>query len=164
MANMMAKTRGNRTVQQNDISWSKRILGILGRTHINMKASIQTLIPKDTPEKIPSNIVAFSCLTAQSKGYKYPPKNSLDVSAQIRTILAYSAKKKKTKTTEECSVMKNINQYVFQCSSQLWSYGSPPVPLGLNEPSYSLNQLFYRNPRNLVSLCHAGDIDWNEEL
>jgi hypothetical protein len=65
-----------------------------------MKASIQTLIPKDTPEKIPSNIVAFSCLTAQSKGYKYPPKNSIDVSAQIRTILAYSAKKKKTKTTD----------------------------------------------------------------
>jgi len=37
---------------------------------------------------------------------RYPPKNSIEVNIHINTILAYSAKKKNTKITAECSVMK----------------------------------------------------------
>jgi hypothetical protein len=38
-------------------------------------------------------------------GTKYPPKNKVVVNIQIRTMLAYSAKKKNTNITAECSVM-----------------------------------------------------------
>lgn len=38
-------------------------------------------------------------------GTKYPPKNKMVVKIQIKTTLAYSAKKKNTKITAECSVI-----------------------------------------------------------
>src|ERR1700722_6599171 len=37
--------------------------------------------------------------------HKYPPKNSILFKIQIKTILAYSAKKKNTKILAECSVI-----------------------------------------------------------
>src|SRR6201996_2163809 len=37
---------------------------------------------------------------------RYPPKNNIDVNIHISTILAYSAKKKNTNITAECSVIK----------------------------------------------------------
>jgi hypothetical protein len=37
--------------------------------------------------------------------YKYPPKNSILVKTQIKTILEYSAKKKNTNITAACSVI-----------------------------------------------------------
>jgi hypothetical protein len=37
--------------------------------------------------------------------YKYPPKNNTLVKTQIKTILEYSAKKKNTNITAECSVI-----------------------------------------------------------
>lgn len=40
------------------------------------------------------------------KGNKKPPKNKIVFRAQIKIILAYSAKKKKTKIAAECSVIK----------------------------------------------------------
>jgi hypothetical protein len=37
--------------------------------------------------------------------YKYPPKNNMLVKTHIKTILEYSAKKKKTNITAACSVI-----------------------------------------------------------
>ena len=44
-----ANNIGNNTVQQNDINWSKRILGKEHLTHINTNIIIQDLNPKDKP-------------------------------------------------------------------------------------------------------------------
>ncbi len=40
-----AITTGNKTVQQNDINWSKRILGKEALAHININIIIQALNP-----------------------------------------------------------------------------------------------------------------------
>ena len=42
---MKANTKGNRTVQQYDINWSKRILGNEALTQINTNIMISVLIP-----------------------------------------------------------------------------------------------------------------------
>jgi hypothetical protein len=51
-----------------------------------------------------------SCISGYKKGsdntLRYPPKNSIDVNIHISTMLAYSARKKNTKITAECSVIK----------------------------------------------------------
>ena len=52
---MKATTIGNRTVQQNDINWSKRILGKLALAHINTKTIREDLIPKIIPDRIPED-------------------------------------------------------------------------------------------------------------
>lgn len=44
-----AITIGNNTVQQKDISWSKRILGNEALAQINMNIIIQDFIPKAKP-------------------------------------------------------------------------------------------------------------------
>ena len=49
-----AKIIGNNTVQQNDISWSKRILGKDALTHININIIIQLFKPKLKPENNPN--------------------------------------------------------------------------------------------------------------
>lgn len=49
-----AITRGNNIVQQNDISWSKRILGKEALAHIKTKIIIQALSPRVKPDSIPS--------------------------------------------------------------------------------------------------------------
>ena len=51
-----AITIGNNMVQQNDINWSKRILGKLALTQIKTKIIIHDLIPNIIPQRIPSNI------------------------------------------------------------------------------------------------------------
>lgn len=60
--NIKANTKGSKTVQHSDINWSKRILGKLARTHMNVKAKIQVLIPNDTPKNVPSSVGIFSCV------------------------------------------------------------------------------------------------------
>jgi hypothetical protein len=45
---------GNNTVQQNDINWSKRILGKDALTQININTIIELFIPKVTPDNSPS--------------------------------------------------------------------------------------------------------------
>ena len=45
--------KGNKTIQQKDISWSKRILGKEALAHINMNTIIQVFIPKLTPQTAP---------------------------------------------------------------------------------------------------------------
>lgn len=47
-------TKGNKIVQQNDINWSKRILGNEALAHIKTKIIIQVFNPKVKPYKIPS--------------------------------------------------------------------------------------------------------------
>ena len=49
-----AITIGNKTVQQKDINWSKRILGNEALTHINTKIIIPDLTPKAKPYNSPS--------------------------------------------------------------------------------------------------------------
>ena len=49
-----AITIGNKTVQQKDINWSKRILGNEALTHMNTKIIIQDFIPKVKPYNNPS--------------------------------------------------------------------------------------------------------------
>src|ERR1700759_5376726 len=44
----------------------------------------------------------------KEKIVRYPPKNSIVVNIHIKTILAYSAKKKKTNIAAECSVIKPL--------------------------------------------------------
>ena len=51
---MNAITIGNSIVQENDISWSKRILGKEALTHIKIKIIIQAFIPSARPDTIPS--------------------------------------------------------------------------------------------------------------
>ena len=49
-------TIGNNIVQENDINWSKRILGKEALTHIKAKINIQYFTPIVRPYVIPSNI------------------------------------------------------------------------------------------------------------
>ena len=49
-----ANNIGNNTVQQNDINWSKRILGNDALTQININTIIELLIPKVNPLNNPS--------------------------------------------------------------------------------------------------------------
>ena len=46
---MKANTIGNKTVQQKDINWSKRILGNEALTHIKVNTIILDFIPKVSP-------------------------------------------------------------------------------------------------------------------
>lgn len=64
--NIRANTKGSKTVQHNDISWSKRIRGKDALTHTKVKASIQVLIPSDAPDKTPSKKGMFNCLITHS--------------------------------------------------------------------------------------------------
>ena len=92
---------GNNIVQQKDISWSKRILGKEALTHIKTNIIKHVLNPKlkllIRPKIIANRDVAVT---------KKPPTNNITAKIQIRTILAYSAKKKNTNILAECSVIK----------------------------------------------------------
>ena len=50
-----AITIGKSIVQENDINWSKRILGKEALTHMNINIIIHDLIPIIKPDNIPSN-------------------------------------------------------------------------------------------------------------
>ena len=54
-----AKTTGNKTVQQKDINWSKRILGKDALTHIKVNINKELLNPKVKPYINPSKIGVF---------------------------------------------------------------------------------------------------------
>lgn len=56
ITNINANNIGNRTVQQNDINWSKRILGKEALAQINMKIIIELFAPKLKPYNSPINI------------------------------------------------------------------------------------------------------------
>ena len=48
-------TIGSNIVQENDISWSKRILGKEALTQININTIVHVLTPNIKPDIIPSN-------------------------------------------------------------------------------------------------------------
>ena len=55
-------TIGNNIVQENDINWSKRILGNEALTHIKTNIIIQDFIPKVKPDNKPSIIGPLNTL------------------------------------------------------------------------------------------------------
>lgn len=93
-----ATATGNKLSQQRLISWSYLSRGRVALNHTNIKQNIQVLIPSITDW-----ILKKVSLTNNS-GIWYPPKNRRAVIVLNNTIELYSARKKNTKGTEECSV------------------------------------------------------------
>ena len=58
---MKANNIGNNTVQQNDINWSKRILGNDALTQININTIIELFIPKIKLDNNPFNDEPVNC-------------------------------------------------------------------------------------------------------
>ena len=92
---------GNNIVQQKDINWSKRILGNEALTHMKINIIIHVLNPK-LKLLIKPEIIRYWDVAETKK----PPINNITAKIHIRTILAYSARKKNTNIPAECSVMK----------------------------------------------------------
>ena len=92
---------GSKIVQQADINWSKRILGNEALTHININIITHVFKPRLKLPINPEIIVNWDVIVD-----KKPPMNNITAKIQISTILAYSAKKKKTNIPAECSVIK----------------------------------------------------------
>jgi hypothetical protein len=57
---MKANNKGSNTVQQNDINWSKRILGNEALTHIKMKTKRELFAPKIRLENKPLSAKALT--------------------------------------------------------------------------------------------------------
>lgn len=102
-----ATTIGNKHIQQKLINWSKRILGKVALTHIKIKTSIMLFNPIEKQEYIPSEI-GLMLIKKFLNIIKYPPINKIVIKIQISNILAYSPKKKDTKTDPACSVIKPL--------------------------------------------------------
>lgn len=98
MINAIAK--GNKPSQQNVANWSNLNLGKVALNQTKMKQNKQVFKPKIIDCKL-----IIESLTNIS-GRLYPPKNSIALILLNNTIELYSAKKKNTKGTEECSVKK----------------------------------------------------------
>src|SRR5437868_12529435 len=84
------------------------MIGHEALTHIKPNIIIQVLTPNVIADRSPDNNPLSIEPIKELKGSKYPPKNKILVNADIRTIQEYSARKKKTKTAEACSVMKPL--------------------------------------------------------
>lgn len=61
ISTIKANNIGNKTVQQNDINWSKRILGKDALTQINMNTIIELFIPKIKLDSKPFNEEPVNC-------------------------------------------------------------------------------------------------------
>ena len=93
-----ATATGNKFNQHNSIRASYLILGKVALNHTNIKQKIQVLRP---------NIMDCRFITElliNNSGILYPPKKNIAVIQENKTIELYSAKKKNTKGTLECSV------------------------------------------------------------
>ena len=97
---MKATQTGNRFNQQNSINWSYLNLGKVALNQTNKKQNTNVFKPKTIDCKLRKD--SFT----NSTGILYPPKNNTAVIVLNKTIELYSAKKKKTKGTLECSVKK----------------------------------------------------------
>ena len=97
---MNAIAKGNKFSQQNVANWSNLNLGNVALNHTKIKQNKQVLIPNtiDCTFKI--------VLWTKISGKLYPPKNKMALILLNNTIELYSAKKKNTKGTLECSVKK----------------------------------------------------------
>ena len=91
------KDKGWNTFQPKRINWSYLYLGKVPLTQIKRnKIKIIFIVNQNTPGK------AFKGKI--SNGGNHPPKNNITVNELIKIILAYSARKNKTKDAEEYSV------------------------------------------------------------
>jgi len=95
-----AIAKGKRFSQQNVANWSNLNLGRVALNHTKIKQNKQVLIPKIIDCKF--KIVLLTKISCKL----YPPKNKIALIQLNNTIELYSAKKKKTKGTLECSVKK----------------------------------------------------------
>lgn len=95
-----AIAKGNKLSQQNVANWSNLNLGKVALNQTKMKQNKQVFKPKIIDCKL-----MIESLTNIS-GRLYPPKNSIALMLLNKTIELYSAKKKNTKGTLECSVKK----------------------------------------------------------
>ena len=95
---MKATTTGKRFNQQNSINWSYLNLGRVALNQTNIKQNIHVFNPKIIDCKL-----IIELLTINS-GALYPPKNKIAVIQLNNTIEEYSARKKNTNGTDECSV------------------------------------------------------------
>lgn len=140
---IIANTNGSKTIQQTCNSWSYLILGKLALTQMNKNTTAVAFNPNTNPLIAPStngievnpirrspkevvsnqelkkfvNCPAIIPESNGTPGKRYPPKNKIVVKVEIRIILEYSAKKKKTKITAECSV---INPATNSDSNNKW--------------------------------------------
>lgn len=80
------------------INWSYLSRGNVALTKTNKKQKRQVLSPKQIACKFIK--VSFT----YNSGKWYPPRNKIADKVDNKTIELYSAKKKNTKGTEECSV------------------------------------------------------------
>lgn len=95
---MKATQTGNKFNQHKSIKASYLILGKVALNHTNIKQNIHVFNPSIIDCKL------IKELLINNSGIWYPPKNNIEVIQLNKTIEAYSAKKKKTKGTLECSV------------------------------------------------------------
>ena len=93
-----AIAKGNKFSQQNVANWSNLNLGKVALNQTKIKQNKQVFKPKITDW-----ILTIVSLTNIS-GKLYPPKNNMALIQLNKTIELYSAKKKNTKGTLECSV------------------------------------------------------------
>ena len=89
---------GKRFNQHSSTNWSYLNLGKVALNQTNMKQNKHVFIPKTIDCKLIKD--SFT----NSSGILYPPKNNTAVIVLNKTIELYSAKKKKTKIIELCSV------------------------------------------------------------
>ena len=97
---MKATATGNKFNQHNSIKASYLILGRVALNQTNIKQNTHVFKPKIIDCKL---IIE---LFINNSGILYPPKKNIAVIQENNTIELYSAKKKKTKGTLECSVKK----------------------------------------------------------
>ena len=95
-----AIAKGNRFSQQNVANWSNLNLGNVALNHTKIKQNKQVFKPKIIDCKL------ITVLLTNISGKLYPPKNKIALIQLNNTIELYSAKKKNTKGTLECSVKK----------------------------------------------------------
>ena len=95
---MKATATGKRFNQHSSISWSYLIRGRVARNQTNKKQNNTVLKPRTIDWMLKKDSFV------KISGIWYPPKKRIDVIQENKTIELYSARKKKTKGTEECSV------------------------------------------------------------
>ena len=93
-----ATATGNKFNQHNSIKASYLILGNVALNQTNIKQNIHVFTPKIIDCKF------ITELLINNSGILYPPKKNIAVIQENNTIELYSAKKKNTKGTLECSV------------------------------------------------------------
>ena len=95
-----ATAKGNIPNQQNSINWSNLILGKVALNHTNKKQKKQVFKARIIDCRL--KIVSFVKISPALQ----PPNHNIEDIVENNTIEEYSAKKKNTKGTLECSVKK----------------------------------------------------------